>query len=177
MWRNASCSLLVVDDDEAFLRAMREQSSGIIRVQGAPDSTNARAITLSTHLDVALVDRRLGHECGIELVRELRRLQPHLLITLISGDLENEHVFQAAQAGADDFLLKPIRVAEAIEHLVTRNAERVARGHFASRDEADRQYIHRVLTAVGRKKQRAARLLGMSRSTLKEKLKDDLPSD
>lgn len=48
----------------------------------------------------------------LELCRDLRSLHPRLPLMLISLDRQEEHRFQAFEAGADDFLVLPVNLRE-----------------------------------------------------------------
>lgn len=48
----------------------------------------------------------------LELCRQLRAKQPGLPIVLISLNAQDEHRFQAFEAGADDFLVLPVNLRE-----------------------------------------------------------------
>src|SRR5580765_5591320 len=79
-------NVLVVDDDERILgswkRAARERN-----VFTAVDAATARQIANSEKPDLAIVDLRLGNTSGIDLIRELKRDLPDLMVVLCSGCL------------------------------------------------------------------------------------------
>src|SRR5689334_4155209 len=72
-------NVLVVDDDERILgswkRAARERN-----VVTAIDAATARQLANTEKPDLAIVDLRLGNTSGIDLIRELKRDLPDLLV-------------------------------------------------------------------------------------------------
>ncbi len=56
--------------------------------------------------DLALVDLALGDGSGLEVITQLARRQPGCAVVVASIHDDNEHLFQALQAGAQGYLLK-----------------------------------------------------------------------
>jgi PleD family two-component response regulator/EAL domain-containing protein (putative c-di-GMP-specific phosphodiesterase class I) len=104
--------VLVVDDDlqsSRYLRLVLEQ--GGMQVRECADPRQVPALVSDHPPDLLLLDLHMPEVDGLTLTMALRR-QPALAlmpILFISGE-ERENVrFQAIQAGADDFLCKPVR--------------------------------------------------------------------
>ena len=74
----------------------------------------------SGEIDVALIDIYLPDGDGIDLVRELRQVEPRLGILVLTGSLEPNLEVLAKEAGADEVLYKAagvVEIAEAIKRL------------------------------------------------------------
>jgi putative two-component system response regulator len=112
--RSASSSagtVLVVDDLESNLRLLEQ----LLKAQGysvlsAGDGEEALTLVGLEHPDVIISDVRMPKRDGFELCRELKaspatRLTP---VVLMTGSQEIEDRVRAIDAGADDFLTKPI---------------------------------------------------------------------
>ncbi|MCX7033568.1 MAG: response regulator [Arenimonas sp.] len=104
--------VLVVDDDvqsSRYLRLVLEQ--GGMQVRECADPRQVPSLVADNPPDLLLLDLHMPEVDGLTLTMALRR-QPALAllpILFISGE-ERENVrFQAIQAGADDFLCKPVR--------------------------------------------------------------------
>lgn len=106
--------LLLVDDD-LLLRSM---AAGTLRHAGfevveAADGEQALAEFAASSFDLVLLDVMLGGVDGLEICRRLRALpQPQPVpIVMLTGLNDGETITRAYDAGATDFITKPIQWA------------------------------------------------------------------
>ena len=108
-----SLSVMLVDDDPASLTLLR----GILKLMGfqvtalgSPGEALRRLA--EEHVDLLITDLRMPEMSGIELLRAAGAIRPELCTLVITGFAGEETTAEAFQAGAWDFLLKPINLAE-----------------------------------------------------------------
>src|SRR5215216_6939568 len=97
----ASIHLLLVDDHAAFrlpLAMILEREPDLVVVAQAGSLAEARSVLpeLAGQVDVALVDLQLSDGKGIELVRDLRVVNPEGHTIVLTADTNKRHHAQAA---------------------------------------------------------------------------------
>jgi two-component system response regulator AtoC len=103
-------SILIVDDEEGIRHGLenlfRREGFTVYSGSGYEAATAAAA---RYPLDVALVDMRLkGGKNGLELLKELKRAEPDLVVIVITGFGSIDTAVSALKGGAADYFLKPI---------------------------------------------------------------------
>ncbi|MEA2293379.1 MAG: hypothetical protein QOE86_1018 [Solirubrobacteraceae bacterium] len=107
-----SARILIVEDDEAIASGLRRvlDSQGYdVRcvARGRPALDEAAEPTALVVLDLGLPDVD-----GIEVCRRLRAARPDLAIIILTARDQELDVVAGLDAGADDYLVKPFRLAE-----------------------------------------------------------------
>ena len=101
--------LLVVDDDSAILkliaRVLRDESYAI---DLASTGEEARMLALVNEYDGIVLDLQLGDRHGFEILQELRRNGRHTPVLLYSGLSDTDSIVRGLDAGADDYVVKPV---------------------------------------------------------------------
>ncbi|MGJ5816134.1 LytR/AlgR family response regulator transcription factor [Paludibaculum fermentans] len=101
---------VIVDDEPIGRSVLREELevAGDVQIIGEADSgSTALALILSLKPDVVFLDMQLPEFSGIEVARRIR--QGSRLPILIMVTAFEEYAIQALDAGAIDYLLKPVR--------------------------------------------------------------------
>ena len=115
---------LIVEDDaslrkslETAIRDLGGDPRGVGTARQASDALRESP----PHL--LIVDIALPDGDGLEILREARQAQPDVVAIVITGSSAIDHAIEALRAGADDYLLKPLRPAQ-LEAVYKRVAER-----------------------------------------------------
>lgn len=107
-------SILIVDDDQMLREMLGELlTENGFAVTEAGDSSTALAKAKAGKFDAITVDLVLGEEDGMNLVSEIRPLQPAAKIYVLTG-MEEDHTDEAAKHGADGFLFKHTAIDELV---------------------------------------------------------------
>ncbi|MCM3882358.1 response regulator transcription factor [Frankia sp. R82] len=106
-------AVLLVEDDpsiaEPLARALRREG---YEVQAAPDGSAGLAAGMTGRFDLAILDIGLPLMDGLEVCRRLRARLPTLQILLLTARSEEVDFVDGLDAGADDYIAKPFRLAE-----------------------------------------------------------------
>lgn len=113
---DARAHRVLIVDDEADLRMMCRfslESEGLV-CEEASNGVEALVAARARPFDLILTDIDMPLMTGVELLQELRRNPPgpHLKIILLSGRASADEMAQMMQAGADDYLAKPLSVIQ-----------------------------------------------------------------
>jgi len=106
-------SILVIDDDKSILRTFTRilQKSGY-KVDAAETGKEAIEKAGENKYDLALVDVRLPDIDGTDLLIELRDFMRDTVKIVITGFPSLEIGVKALDAGADAYLVKPVKPEE-----------------------------------------------------------------
>jgi DNA-binding LytR/AlgR family response regulator len=125
---------LIVDDEPVARRILREELAEIpaIDVIGEADG-GARAVAMieEQHPDLVLLDLQMPEVGGFDVIRNIDQSTHAPLLIIVTA--YDRHALQAFDAGAIDYLLKPVRqerLAQAVER-ARRASGREAAGQLA----------------------------------------------
>lgn len=173
--QDARISLLLVDDDATFrdrlARAFTQRGYDVRVAAGPPEAVR---LAEAESPELALVDLRMPGGSGLELVRDLVRIDPQTNVVVLTGYGSIATALEAVRLGATHYLAKPADVDEILAAFARRHASPDA--VLAVPDEVpslarmEWEHIQRVLTDVGGNVSQAARLLGVHRRSLQRKL-------
>lgn len=111
---NRDMKILVVDDLEAMRLSMCDILAhlGFTNVAAARDGHQALEIVREERVDFLITDLDMPLMDGIELLRAIRSddALKNIPVLFLTGDAEKNRVAEAAQAGVNDYLLKPFAV-------------------------------------------------------------------
>jgi two-component system response regulator RegA len=172
-------SILLIDDDERFrsrmVRAFEERG---YEAEQADGYDAAIAIAASESTEYAVVDLRMPGKSGLEVVRELHRIDPATKIVVLTGYGSIATALEAMRIGATHYLTKPADVDEVIAAFDRGDVAAAAEPPSAQSETPETpslarvewEHIQRVLTDCGGNITRAAEKLGIHRRSLQRKL-------
>jgi two-component system response regulator AtoC len=142
----SKANVLVVDDQDSIRhfvgRALEEDGYTVV---SAGSVREARVAIEQAMPDMAFLDLKLPDGTGLELLREIKRLQPEVPVVLMTAFGELETAVEAMSAGAFWFVKKPFQVEELLA-LATRAMESqklwLELRRLRNQAFADEEYLH-----------------------------------
>jgi DNA-binding response OmpR family regulator len=105
--------ILVVEDDEAIGRGLSQALAGQgYAVRWAATGSEALRDAGEMSPDLVLLDLGLPDHDGLEVCRRLRAISPATTIVMLTARTAEIDVVVGLDAGADDYVTKPFRLAE-----------------------------------------------------------------
>ena len=102
--------MLVVDDEEGPRTSLRMVFKSQFAVYAFDNGADALEFVRDHAVHVAVLDLRIGHQCGIALLRRIKELDPRIEVIMLTAQETLESAKQALRAGACDYLSKPFEL-------------------------------------------------------------------
>ena len=133
--------VLVVDDEETIRRLIAQvlEETGYDVVQASSGEKGLELYRLDP-FQLIVTDIYMDKMTGLDLLKEVKTLDPDVLVVVITSNASLETAMDALRAGAYDYLIKPFEDIEMISPVVNR-----ARDHakLASSNRALMEYMRR----------------------------------
>src|SRR5271169_3012556 len=134
-------SHILVADDERSIRLMLEAGLKLngFRVTSVPTGSKALDVVRNGGIDAVLSDIYMPDGGGLDLIKDLRQIDPAIPIILMTAQGSVEAAVKAMAEGAADFIGKPFDVAAVVELL---------RRHLGARREAESAPVSSTLESL-----------------------------
>lgn len=109
--QNPRPTLLVVDDEEGPRKSLKVIFEDQYNVLMAEDGPSAIRLIQAHHVDVAILDIRMGQMSGLEVLERLRFLDNSIEAVMMTAFETTETLRQALRLRACDYISKPFDVA------------------------------------------------------------------
>ena len=161
-------SLLIVDDDEPFLRRLaRAMEKRGFEIELAQSVAAGKAIATARPPAYAVIDLRLEDGNGLDVVEVLREKRPDSRIVVLTGYGAIATAVAAVKIGATDYLSKPADANDVTQALLSSGDELPPPPENPmSADRVRWEHIQRVYELCDRNVSETARRLNMHRRTL-----------
>lgn len=165
--------LLLVDDDPIYCsvlaQALRKRDYD---VSIAHDLQSGIQLARETHPEYAVVDLRIGHESGLEMVKKLTEMDDAVHIVVLTGFASIATAVESIKLGATHYLTKPADTDEIIKALKRDEGDSniSVKERPLSVKRLEWEHLQKVLMEHNGNISAAARALGMHRRTLQRKL-------
>ncbi len=106
-------NILVIDDEESICRMLSNfLTLSEYRCRDTTDPARALEIIENDDVDLVISDIRMGETNGLDLVRDIRRQCPAVDVVVMSGFTGEYTYSDIIEAGAVDFIGKPVELME-----------------------------------------------------------------
>jgi DNA-binding NtrC family response regulator len=147
--------VMLVDDEvqalDSFELALR--SGNVNNLLRCPDSRDVMPLLAEQEVEVMLLDLRMPHLTGEELLPKITRDFPHVPIIVITGADDVETAVKCMRAGAFDYIVKPVErsrlvasVKTALELRELQRQNQLLRAHVLSDQLADPEPFVEIIT-------------------------------
>jgi len=156
--------VLVVDEDAAIRSACCEiAASRGFAAHGVASVNEARSLFRGNSVDVLLIDIKAGTGAGLELLEQVKMLQPEVAIIVMTAFATVTSAVEAMRIGATDYLTKPFTMEElaailkrAVEHRTVDAASRALRDRLRTQQglgniigsSPEMEKLYRILSKV-----------------------------
>jgi two-component system response regulator HydG len=171
--KSKSGRILVVDDEPGARTALEQLigADGYV-VDTAEDGVAALRVASERPPDVVVTDLDMPNMGGMELLKRLREIDPHLPVIVVTSLQDLGAAVQAMRAGAEDYLNKPVdfdalavALERALEHREVRAEAENLRRQIQDRDDNGLQGLIGA-SPVMQRVYRVARQVASSRATV-----------
>jgi DNA-binding NarL/FixJ family response regulator len=104
LWDNHRMTIVLADADAHFrnrLKKRLEKITGVNVVGESSDSEETTAMILNRKPDIAILNSSLRDGCGIEVLRQIKRLMVPPTIIVVTDDPSHDNKSDCSLAGAD----------------------------------------------------------------------------
>jgi two-component system response regulator RegA len=164
-------SLLIIEDDESLGQALSEDFIDLgleVTVISSLKNWNQKSY------DFVILDLRLNGEYGLNIISNLKQVNPNCSIVVLTGYGSTASAVEAIKLGASNYLLKPASIktiSAALFENTNDVVEVVENSKRKTLTELEHEYIEFVLAQNKGNISKTATELGLHRQSLQRKLK------
>src|SRR5437870_12800924 len=160
--------VLIVDDDAGVREALHLLLDEEYAVMDAAHGRSALNIVRAERVDLVLLDILMPEVDGLEILQELKALEPDLPVIMMTAVKTVRTTVAAMKLGASDYVTKPFQEDELLAAIRQALEQRARRAAAPARDRAEGAArlprTHRLLVIGGDPGWRAALALVLSRA-------------
>ena len=122
---------ILIADDEGVIRNMLKEhlTDEGFSVVAVPSGEAALEVFRGDPNHLVITDIRMGGMSGVQLLGEVKKLDEHALVIIITSHASLDNAVATLKAGAFDYIFKPFQDLETVTEVVTRGMGKVALIH------------------------------------------------
>ncbi|WP_246153014.1 hybrid sensor histidine kinase/response regulator [Oryzomonas rubra] len=129
---------VLIVDDERVIRELCEKVLKEYHILQAGSCAEALQIYQKEHCDLILTDVMMPGGSGIDLLSQVKTLDPNAVVVIMTGFSQKEIILNALREGADDFINKPLNLLQLRTAVEKSLARKRLREELASLKRLDR---------------------------------------
>lgn len=111
-----SIKILVADDEITICKVLKaELISFGYNVDITHDGASALRLLQSTHFDVAILDIKMPHVSGLQILKDIKIANPNIIIIIMTAYASIDGAVNAMKLRADDYIAKPFDIKELLD--------------------------------------------------------------
>ena len=103
-------TILIVDDDKSIRYSLKRMMENHYATLTAQNGEEALARFRENHPDLVIMDIKMPGRSGIEILREIKSIDPRSLVIMMTAYGTTETAIEAMKYGAFDYILKPFPI-------------------------------------------------------------------
>ena len=129
--RNSS-RLLIVDDDVYLRKSLRRQfvTEGFHNIFDVGSLSGLNAALKDANPDLILLDIQMPDSNGVDICKRLRRDGYTKPIVMLTAKTAESDIIECLEAGANDYVIKPLRMGELLARIHTQLRQHKAADNF-----------------------------------------------
>ncbi len=116
---DAKKKILIVDDEPANIFTLRSmlEPQGIYAIDSTESGLESLEMVEKNHYDLVLLDLMLPEIDGYEVCVRIKKMRPDLPVILVTALVESEYLRKGFEAGAIDYIRKPVDELEMLSRV------------------------------------------------------------
>jgi DNA-binding NtrC family response regulator len=111
-------NVLLVDDEPEFLETLvKRLKKRKLNATGVSSGLQALQVINEAPVDVVVLDVKMPGMDGIETLRGIKKIKPLVEVIMLTGHANMEVAIEGMEAGAFDYLMKPMDIDELLYKL------------------------------------------------------------
>ncbi len=129
---------ILVVDDEVIIRDLCQRALRDYRVLQAGTCSEAMHLYEKEDVDLILSDVMMPGGSGIDLLRQIKSLDPNAAVVIMTGFADKEIILNALKEDADDFINKPLNLLQLTTSVEKALARKALKEELANLKRSDR---------------------------------------
>jgi two-component system cell cycle response regulator len=140
-------SILIIDDDKFFREILKDVLKERYLVIEATGSEDVTKLAVDIRPDLMILDIELPGKSGIEICKDLKKIGQtrSIPVILLSSRARKEEIIRGLQAGADDYLTKPLYPPEILARV---DAHLRTKSYYSNLEHRDMQMLLELSDAI-----------------------------